>query len=92
MRSAVHNSTTDKLVMQANQIAAFFAAQGEERAIPQIAAHIAQFWDPRMRALMRSHLASGGAGLQPLTRAALDSLDGVPASDGRGAAQPPTRP
>ena len=27
----------EKLVMMANQIAAFFSAQGEERAIPQIA-------------------------------------------------------
>ena len=39
----------DKLVMMANQIAAFFAAQGEARAVPQIADHVEKFWDPRMR-------------------------------------------
>ena len=84
----MHKPTTDKLVMQANQIAAFFAAQGEARAIPQIATHITKFWDPRMRALMRSHLASGGAGLQALTRAAFDSLEGPPAAADAPAGRP----
>jgi formate dehydrogenase subunit delta len=67
---------TEKLVMMANQIAAFFAAQGEERAVPQIAKHIESFWDPRMRAAIRDHVAAGGAGLQPLTLAALQRLSG----------------
>lgn len=67
---------TKKLVMMANQIAAFFAAQGEERAIPQITKHIESFWDPRMRAAIRAHVAAGGAGLQPLTLAALRRVDG----------------
>jgi formate dehydrogenase subunit delta len=67
---------TEKLVMMANQIAAFFAAQGDERAIPQIAEHIENFWDPRMRAAIRDHVAAGGAGLQPLTLAALQRLSG----------------
>ena len=65
----------EKLVMMANQIAQFFAAQGDIRAIPQIAAHINSFWDPRMRAQMRTHLANGGTGLSPLARAALLTLD-----------------
>ena len=64
----------DKLVMMANQIASFFAAQGETRAVPQIAKHIRSFWDPRMRKMIREHLAHGGAGLQPLTRAALEHV------------------
>lgn len=62
---------TAKLVSMANQIAAFFAPQGEERAIPQIASHIEAFWDPRMRAAISGHVAAGGAGLQPLAHAAL---------------------
>ena len=33
----------DKLVMMANQIAKFFAAQGDARAIPQITDHIQKF-------------------------------------------------
>jgi formate dehydrogenase subunit delta len=64
----------DKLVMMANQIAKFFAAQGEARAVPQIADHIRQFWDPRMRREIDAHLAQGGAGLDPLARAALVRL------------------
>jgi formate dehydrogenase subunit delta len=61
----------DKLVMMANQIAAFFAAQGEARAVPQIANHIQQFWDPRMRKAILAHVAAGGAGLDPLAKAAI---------------------
>jgi formate dehydrogenase subunit delta len=64
----------EKLVMMANQIAAFFAAQGDERAIPQIANHLEKFWDPRMRAQVVAHLDSGGAGLHPLARAAVQNL------------------
>lgn len=64
----------DKLVMMANQIAKFFAAQGDERAVPQIATHIEQFWDPRMRKQIKAHLASGGAGLDPLARSAVEKI------------------
>jgi formate dehydrogenase subunit delta len=63
-----------KLVAMANQISTFFATQGDERAIPQIAEHIEKFWDPRMRAAIRTHLEQGGAGLAPLARAALRQL------------------
>jgi formate dehydrogenase subunit delta len=65
---------SEKLVMMANQIAAFFAAQGEERAVPQIASHIQKFWDPRMRREIAAHLAASGAGLTPLARTALETL------------------
>jgi formate dehydrogenase subunit delta len=61
----------DKLVMMANQISAFFAAQGEARAVPQITDHIEKFWDPRMRKTILAHLAAGGAGLDPLAKAAI---------------------
>jgi formate dehydrogenase subunit delta len=66
---------TEKLVMMANQIAAFFAAQGEARAVPQIAKHIKSFWDPRMRAGIRAHVADGGTGLNKLARAAVETLE-----------------
>lgn len=65
---------SDKLVMMANQIAAYFASQGEARAVPQIANHIEKFWDPRMRKIIFEHLEQGGAGLQPLTLAGLQML------------------
>jgi formate dehydrogenase subunit delta len=64
----------EKLVMMANQIARFFAPQGEARAVPQIADHIRQFWDPRMRRKIAEHMTNGGAGLDPLARTALDTL------------------
>ncbi len=58
----------------ANQIAKAFAAEGEARAVPQIADHIDKFWDPRMRAQITAHLSAGGAGLDPLAKAALERL------------------
>jgi formate dehydrogenase subunit delta len=65
----------EKLVTMANQIARFFAAQGEERAVPQIADHIEKFWDPRMRREIARHLAeTGGAGLDPLAKAGIARL------------------
>jgi formate dehydrogenase subunit delta len=68
---------TEKLVLMANQIASFFAAQGEERAVPQIASHIERFRDPRMRREITAHIAASGAGLSPLARAALEMLKPV---------------
>jgi formate dehydrogenase subunit delta len=64
----------DNLVMMANQIAAFFAAQGEARAVPQIANHIEKFWDPRMRRQILAHVGQGGAGLSPLAIAAIAKM------------------
>ncbi len=65
----------DKLVRMVNQIARAFAAEGEARAVPQIADHLAKFWDPRMRAGILSRLHAGGDGLDPLARAALERLE-----------------
>jgi len=42
-------SPDEKLVYMANQIADFFRAQGEAKAVPAIADHINKFWDPVMR-------------------------------------------
>ena len=64
----------DKLVLMANQIGKFFASQGEAAAVPGIAEHIRKFWEPRMRHAILAHLESGGAGIDPLVRAALESL------------------
>jgi len=64
----------DKLVYMANQIGKFFAHEGEEKAALSIADHIVKFWDPRMRAAILAHLDSGGAGLAPATRRAIERL------------------
>jgi formate dehydrogenase subunit delta len=65
---------TEKLVMMANQIAKAFTPLGEARAVLKIADHIAKFWDPRMRRQVEAHVAAGGAGLEPIALAALESL------------------
>ena len=65
---------TDRIVLMANQIARAFQAEGEERAVPQIAAHIEAFWDPRMKAALAERLARGGAGLTDLARKGAERL------------------
>lgn len=67
------SSQIDRLVMMANQIARAFAAQGEVRAVPQIAEHIRLFWTPPMRAALTSHFDRGGEGLHPLVSQTLQT-------------------
>jgi formate dehydrogenase subunit delta len=64
----------DKLVYMANQIAKFFAHQGEARAVPAIADHIQKYWEPRMRTAIFAHLDAGGGGFDPFVMTALQSL------------------
>jgi formate dehydrogenase subunit delta len=59
-----------ELVRMTNQIADFFSAYPETEAIAGIAKHIRDFWDPRMRAKLKQHIATGGTGLTPLALAA----------------------
>jgi formate dehydrogenase subunit delta len=69
-----HGLHAEKLVYMANQIAAFFKAQGEAKAPAGIADHIAKFWEPRMRKAIFAHEAKGGEGLDPLARQAIALL------------------
>lgn len=56
----------EKMTTMANQIATFFASQpGDDQAL-RTAAHINDFWDPRMRRQLLGHLADGGEGLKQL--------------------------
>ncbi|MSP04384.1 MAG: formate dehydrogenase [Acetobacteraceae bacterium] len=64
----------EKLVMMANQIGAFFASQKNGDAVLATADHLQKFWEPRMRALILAHLATGGAGLDPVVRDAVSRL------------------
>ncbi|MBV7410473.1 formate dehydrogenase subunit delta [Maritimibacter sp. DP1N21-5] len=64
---------TEKMVTMANQIATFFASQPGDRA-GLIAAHINDFWEPRMRRQLFDHVAAGGAGLDALV---LDAMEQV---------------
>ena len=51
----------DKTIRMANQIAAFFNAQGDNGAPAAVANHLKQFWDPRMRAQLIQLVDDGAA-------------------------------
>ncbi|MDK3018223.1 formate dehydrogenase subunit delta [Pseudodonghicola flavimaris] len=63
-----------KLIAMANQIATFFASQPGGTQAEQVADHINDFWDPRMRARICAYAAADGAGLEPLVLAAIPSI------------------
>ena len=48
----------DRLIHDANQIALYFAAYPHDEAVEGVADHIHKFWDPRMRANLRTMLES----------------------------------
>ena len=58
------------IVRMANQIADFFNAYPRDEAVPEIAGHIKNFWEARMRAQLFEHLAEGGDGLCELALSA----------------------
>ena len=64
-------SYEEKLAYSANQIADFFKAQGEAKAIPAIADHINKFWDPQMREDFLAFAQTPEAKLHELVRKAL---------------------
>ncbi|WP_411839290.1 formate dehydrogenase subunit delta [Paracoccus sp. ME4] len=59
----------EKMVMMANQIAAFFDTQAGDPA-PRIAAHLRDYWEPRMRGQLVDFVRAGGEGLTPSALAA----------------------
>jgi formate dehydrogenase subunit delta len=61
-----------RLIYMANQIGRNLATEHDPATA--VADHIARFWDPRMRAMIVDHLDGGGAGLDPLSIAALRRL------------------
>ena len=64
----------DRLIHMANQIGAFFKSQGPGKVVPGVSDHIRKFWDPRMRSAILAHLDTGGAGLDPEVRDAVEAL------------------
>ena len=64
----------EKLTYMANQIAAFFRSQPEDKALAGIASHINDFWEPRMRTQLFEILDAGGEGLSPLVVKAADQI------------------
>jgi formate dehydrogenase subunit delta len=57
---------SDKLIRMANQIAAFMRSKPRDQALEGLAAHISDYWEPRMRKQLFALLAAGGEGLDPL--------------------------
>ena len=63
----------DNLIVMANRIGQFFAAQPDRaEALAGIADHVKKFWEPRMRAQLLAALdTEAGAGLSEMVAAAL---------------------
>ncbi|MEO9777970.1 MAG: formate dehydrogenase subunit delta [Sedimentitalea sp.] len=61
----------DKLIRMANQIATFFKTQPGDDAPAKVAAHITDFWEPRMRAQLCAHAEVGGAKLDDVVLKAI---------------------
>lgn len=56
----------DKLIYMANQIAKFMESKPHDEGVALLAAHINDFWEPRMRRHLFEVIDAGGAGLRPL--------------------------
>jgi formate dehydrogenase subunit delta len=72
------SKTNEKLVYMANQIAAFFVSQGEEKGGLAVADHLRKYWDPHMRQSFQALAADGEVKLHPLARAAAHMLGEMP--------------
>lgn len=62
--------SAEKIIRMANQIATFMESKPHEEAVAGCAAHINDYWEPRMRRQLFELLDAGGAGLRPLVREA----------------------
>lgn len=58
--------SAEKLVRMANQIAQFMESKPQAEGVAGLAAHINDFWEPRMRRQLFEVIDAGGAGLRPL--------------------------
>jgi formate dehydrogenase subunit delta len=50
----------------ANQIALFMESRPHDDAVAGLAAHVNDYWEPRMRRQFLDMVAAGGAGLRPI--------------------------
>lgn len=57
----------EKMVHMANQIATFFRSQRDDDQAGRVAAHLRDYWDPRMRDQLKEYVANrGGENLDAL--------------------------
>jgi formate dehydrogenase subunit delta len=65
----------EHLVSMANDIAAFFDSEPDKAVATEgVRFHISRYWELRMRRAIIEHLQSGGAGLTPTARSAIEKL------------------
>jgi formate dehydrogenase subunit delta len=57
---------TDKMIRKANQIASFFQAYPEQKAIEGVAEHLNKFWTLDMRMQLKDYISLKGDGLNNL--------------------------
>ncbi|HTY53997.1 MAG TPA: formate dehydrogenase subunit delta [Candidatus Binataceae bacterium] len=69
------------LVKMANDIGEYFGQMPDrEEAVAAIAAHLRNFWEPRMRRQIIEHARLGGGDLKEVVRAAVLQLEPPPKS------------
>ncbi len=66
--------SVEKITRMANDIAKFMESKPHDEGKALLAAHINDFWDPRMRRQLFEILDAGGEGLRPLV---LDSAAAI---------------
>lgn len=69
----------EKMIRMANQIATFFETRPHAEGVTGTAAHISDFWEPRMRKQLFEHIAAGGEGLKPMVLEAAPKIRPVAA-------------
>lgn len=79
----------DKLLRMAGQIATFFRSQPGQSAPESVAAHLNDFWTPRMRQDLAALVAAGACADPVLVAAAHRLRLPGPAPDGPGAGPAP---
>ena len=80
--------SADKLIYMANQIAGFMRTRGDEvSAQAGIAAHINDYWEPRMRRELLAQIAAAAPQLSPLVTAAAPLIRPPPEADKAAAAK-----
>lgn len=66
----------ERLVTMANDIADYFASEPDhDAAVNGVRDHLTRFWDPAMRRQIKDHVSDSGAGLLPIAREAVESLN-----------------
>lgn len=73
--------SAEKITRMANQIAMFMETKPEAEGVAGLAAHINDFWEPRMRRQFFEVVDAGGAGLRPLVLKAAASVRRPPVEE-----------